>query len=138
MMTLDVMLVNLGALAVIGWIVWYFWLSEKEAVQAAVGSGGVQEVYIRVKGGYDPDLVVVEAGRPVQLHFNRQETASCSEVVVFPDFGVSRQLPHGKTVTIDLGTPDAGEYGFACQMGMLRGRLVAKAGRETESPGSSQ
>ncbi len=79
---------------------------------------------MRVKGGYDPDLIVVEAGRPVRLHFNRQETASCSEMVVFPDFEVSRALPTGETVTIELEAPAPGEYEFACQMGMLRGRLV--------------
>ena len=132
-MTLDVILVNLGALAVIGWIVWYFWLSEKQAVQAAVAGGGVQEAYIRVKGGYDPDLVVVEAGRPVRLHFNRQETAACSEMVLFPDFGISRQLPAGETVTIDIDAPEVGEYEFACQMGMLRGRLVARDGQAASS-----
>ncbi len=26
----DVVLVNLGAVAAIAWIVWYFWLSEKQ------------------------------------------------------------------------------------------------------------
>jgi pyridoxal biosynthesis lyase PdxS len=74
-----------------------FWLSEEDAVAATIGSGGTQEVMIRVKGGYDPDLIVVQAGRPVRLLFNRQETASCSEMVQFPDFGVSRQLPAGET-----------------------------------------
>ncbi len=133
-MTVDVILVNLGALAVIGWIAWYFWLSEKPAVQAALAGSGVQEAYIRVKGGYDPDLIVVEAGRPVRLHFNRQETAACSEMVLFPDFGISRQLPAGETVTIDIDAPEVGEYEFACQMGMLRGRLVARAGPETTAP----
>jgi plastocyanin domain-containing protein len=125
-MTANVIFVNLAALSIIAWIVWYFWLSEKPAVQAAL-AGGVQEAYIRVKGGYDPDLVVVEAGRPVRLHFDRQESASCSEMVVFPDFGISRQLPDGETVTIDLDALEAGEYEFACQMGMLRGKLVARA-----------
>jgi plastocyanin domain-containing protein len=137
-MTVDVILVNLGALAVIGWIIWYFWFSEKQAVQAAAGGGGVQEAYIRVKGGYDPDLVVVEAGRPVRLYFNRQETAACSEMVLFPDFGISRQLPAGETVTIDIDAPEAGEYGFACQMGMLRGKLVATAGRGATAPAAER
>jgi plastocyanin domain-containing protein len=80
---------------------------------------------VRVKGGYDPDVIVVDSGRPVRLHFDRQETASCSEMVVFPDFDVSRRLPAGELVTIEL-TPEApGEYEFSCQMGMLRGRLIA-------------
>jgi len=136
-MTLDLILVNIGALAVIGWIVWYFWLSEKQAVQAVGSGSGVQEAYIRVKGGYDPDLIVVEAGRPVRLHFNRQETAACSEMVLFPDFGISRQLPAGETVTIDIDAPEAGEYEFACQMGMLRGKLVARTGQPAAPSGEA-
>jgi plastocyanin domain-containing protein len=127
-MSLDVVLVDLAALAAVAWIVWYFWLSEKDAVAAATGAGGVQEIRIRVKGGYDPDLIVVEAGRPVRLLFHRQETAACSERVLFPDFDVSRELPSGETVAVELEAPAPGEYEFACQMGMLRGRLVAKNG----------
>lgn len=124
-MTLDVVAVNLAAVATIVWIVWYFWLSEKEGTRAAVGSTGIQEIFVRVKGGYDPDLIVLEAGRPAHLHFNRQETAACSEMVVFPDFGISRELPADETVTIELDALEVGEYDFACQMGMLKGKVVA-------------
>jgi len=122
-MSIDVVLVDLAAILAVAWIVWYFWISEEEAV-AAVGSGGAQEVMVRVKGGYDPDLIVVRAGRPVRLLFNRQETAACSEMVQFPDFGVSRRLPAGETVPVEIDPQEPGEYEFACQMGMLRGRLV--------------
>lgn len=131
-MTLDVIIVNLGAATAVAWIVWYFWLSNRKATAATAGTGGVQEAFIRVKGGYDPDVIVVEAGRPVRLHFNRQETAACSEMVQFPDFDISRELPAGKTVTIEI-TPEAGEYPFSCQMGMLRGRLVARANGAPQS-----
>ena len=124
-MSIDVIAVELAVAASIAWVVWFFWLSEKKAVRAAV-AGGVQEVRVRVKGGYDPDVIVVESGRPVKLHFNRQETAACSEMVVFPDFGVSRQLPAGEVVTIELTPVQPGEYDFACQMGMLRGKLIAE------------
>ncbi len=127
-MSIDVIAVELAITASIAWVVWFFWLSEKKAVRAAV-AGGVQEVRVRVKGGYDPDVIVVESGRPVKLHFNRQETASCSEMVVFPDFGVSRQLPAGEVVTIELTPERPGEYDFACQMGMLRGKLIAQSRR---------
>ncbi len=124
-MSIDVVAVELAVAASIAWVVWFFWLSEKKAVRAAV-AGGVQEVRVRVKGGYDPDVIVVQSGRPVKLHFNRQETAACSEMVVFPDFGISRQLPAGEVVTIDV-TPEApGEYEFACQMGMIRGKLIVE------------
>lgn len=124
-MSIDLIVVELAVAASIVWVVWFFWLSEKKAVRAAVADG-VQEVRVRVKGGYDPDVIVVQSGRPVKLHFNRQETAACSEMVVFPDFGVSRQLPAGEVVTIELTPEQPGEYDFACQMGMVRGKLIAE------------
>ncbi|MFQ5679328.1 MAG: cupredoxin domain-containing protein [Gemmatimonadota bacterium] len=123
-MPIDVILVDLAALFTVAWIVWFFWLSEGRGTLAAVGEGGVQEAFVRVKGGYDPDLIVLEAGRPARLHFTRQETAACSERVLFPDLGISRSLPAGETVTVEIGPQPPGEYPFACQMGMLRGRLV--------------
>jgi plastocyanin domain-containing protein len=46
-------------------------------------------------------------------------------MVVFPDFGISRELPADETVTIELEGLEAGEYDFACQMGMLKGKVVA-------------
>lgn len=124
-MSWDVVVVDIAVLAAIAWVVWYFWLSEKKAVRAAT-AGQFQEVQIIVKGGYDPDVIVVESGRPVKLHFNRQETAACSEMVVFPDFGISRELPAGEIVTIEIEPEEPGEYDFMCQMGMLRGKLVAE------------
>ncbi|MFQ5890075.1 MAG: cupredoxin domain-containing protein [Gemmatimonadota bacterium] len=124
-MSWDVVVVDFAVASAIVWVVWFFWLSEKEAVRAAV-AGGTQEVQIRVKGGYDPDVIIVESGRPVKLHFNRQETAACSEMVVFPDFGISRLLPAAEIVTLELTPESPGEYEFSCQMGMLRGKLVAR------------
>jgi len=133
-MATDAILVNVAALLTIVWIVWYFWLSEKPQVVAALADGGFQEVYIRVRGGYDPDFIVLSPDRPARLHFNRQETASCSEMVLFPDFDISRRLPTDETVTIELDRLEPGEYDFACQMGMLKGKLVVSDGEGADPP----
>jgi len=117
--------VNLAGVAAIAWIVWYFWLYRKEGVSVSE-SGGVQEAVITVKGGYDPDVIVVKAGKPVRLHFNRQESASCSEMVIFDKINQSAKLPEGETVTIEFTPQVAGEIPFQCQMGMLRGKVVVK------------
>jgi plastocyanin domain-containing protein len=120
------LLVNLVGLSVIVWIIWYFWLYRKEGVSVAE-TGGIQEAVITVKGGYDPDLIVVKKGKPVRLHFNRQESSLCSEMVIFDKIGRSARLPEGETVTIDFTPEEAGEIPFQCQMGMLRGKLVVQA-----------
>lgn len=124
-MTLDKVLVDLAGFALIGAIVWYFWLSRSRGVVAAV-AGGVQSALIVVKGGYTPDTVVVERGRPVRLVFRREESALCSERVVLPAFDKSAVLPEGEEVPIEFIATEPGEYPFTCQMGMLRGRVVVE------------
>src|SRR3569833_1008323 len=103
-----------AAAAAIGWVVWYFFLAERERVSAATGAKGVQQVRIVVKGGYDPDVIVVRKSRPLRLDFYRDETASCSDTVVFGDFGIARPLPAFQTTSVEF-TPDrAGEFTFTC------------------------
>ena len=124
-------IVVVGGIAAIVWVNWYFFLAERgTAVAAAPASGGadakIPEVPVVVHGGYDPATIRVTAGQPVRLVFDRQETSSCSEEIVFPDFGIRRFLPTGQKVAIELTPPRAGRYEFACGMGMLHGALVAE------------
>lgn len=91
----------------------------------------VRTVRVRVKRGYQPSVVHGRVGEPLRIVFSREETASCSEHVVFPAFGKSAMLPPFEDVTLELVPERAGEYEFTCQMGMLRGRLVvARDGAE--------
>lgn len=98
----------------------------RKGIRAAVASSGYQEALILVKGGYTPDVVVVEHGRPVRLVFHRQESAACSERVLFGDFTKSVALPEGQNVAVELLPEKPGEYTFNCEMGMLRGMLVVE------------
>jgi len=125
-MTWDRILVNLVGLALIAFIVWFFWLVKTKGVRASTSSSGYQEQMVLVKGGYTPDVVVVERGKPVRLNFVRQESASCSEMVLLPAFEKSATLPEGKTVPIEFLPKEPGEYEFACQMGMFRGKIVVE------------
>ena len=84
----------------------------------------VPTVRIRVQGGYQPAVVHGRVGEPLRIVFSREETASCSEHVVFPDFGKSAMLPAFNDVAIDLLPEQAGEFEFTCQLGLLRGRLI--------------
>ncbi|CAN5906310.1 hypothetical protein BH11GEM2_BH11GEM2_18020 [soil metagenome] len=116
---------GLGALA---WVNWYFFLAQRgvAATVATTGTAGMQEVHIAVHGGYEPAIVRVAAGKPVRLIFDRQETSSCSEEVVFPSFGVRKFLPAFQTTTLEVTPPSVGTYEFTCGMGMLHGKLVAE------------
>jgi len=125
-MAWDKILVNLIGLGLIGFIVWFFWLVKTKGVRAGLTSAGYQEQMVLVKGGYTPDVIVVKAGRPVRLNFVRQESASCSEMVLLPGFNKSANLPEGETVPLEFLPKEPGEYEFACQMGMFRGRIIVE------------
>ena len=133
---IDWIVISAG-LAAIGWVNWYFFVAGRRvpvAAMAAESTGGASsaslptsEITIVVDGGYSPSTVVVKAGQPVRLVFDRRDTGSCSEEVVFPDFRIRRFLPTGQKTTIDITPPTPGRYEFMCGMSMLRGTLVAEA-----------
>ena len=81
---------------------------------------------IAVRGGYDPGTVTVKAGSPVRLVFDRQETSSCSEEIVLPDFGIRRYLPAHEKTAVEFTPTAAGTYEITCGMGMLHGKLVVE------------
>jgi len=121
----EIVVVAVGLL-LMALTLWYFF-GPKERIQAEVTTGGTLQVKITVKGGYSPDVIVVKQGSPVKLDFYRDETASCSEEVVFGDFGISRQLPAFKTTEIEFTPDKAGEFTFTCGMNMMRGKLIVEA-----------
>lgn len=86
-----------------------------------------------VRGRYEPDTILAAAGRPLRITFRREETRTCSERVVFPDFGKSAMLPPHEDVTVELAPDRAGEYEFTCELGVLRGRLIV-TGPEAARP----
>ena len=125
-MSVDEILVTFGGLLAIAGVARFFWGPRDAGVQAAATPSGRQEATIVVKGAYSPDVIVVEHGKAVRLNFLRQETAACSEEVLFPDFARRVQLPEGELVPVDLTPELPGEYEFTCGMGMLRGKVVVE------------
>ena len=79
---------------------------------------------IRVRGGYRPDRIYGRAGEPLTLVFRREETAPCSETVVFAALGKSATLPPYEDVRVELPATAPGAYEFTCGMGMLHGTLI--------------
>lgn len=133
-MTAAQLVVTALGVAAIVWVLWYFLFSRRPAV-ATRHARGVQEIAVTVKGGYSPDTILVQAGKPVRLQFYRDETADCSERVVFEHFGIDRRLPAFQTTTIEFTPSEAGEYPFRCGMSMLKGLLVVEpAGERRPAP----
>jgi plastocyanin domain-containing protein len=123
--TADVVVI-LGGFGLIVGIAWFFWGPRQGGYRATPTSRGYQEAMILVKGGYTPDVIVVERGRPVRLSFRREETAACTEMVIFDAFGKSASLPTGQTVPVEFLPEKPGEYEFTCGMGMIRGKVIVE------------
>jgi plastocyanin domain-containing protein len=125
-MTVDRWIFAVLGTAVILFIIWFFWLKRTTGLRATETTEGYQEAMILVKGGYTPDTIIVRHGRPVRLNFRREETASCSDKVIFADFQKSADLPTGQTVPVEFLAKEPGEFAFGCPMGMFRGRLIVE------------
>lgn len=134
MSTSEIIVVILG-LGSIAWVNWYFFMAGR-AVPAAAGAiaamptsaapGATPETTIVVDGGYSPNTIRVLAGATTRIIFERRDDSSCSEEVVFADFGIRKYLPTGQRTAIDIAPKVPGKYGFTCGMGMLRGTVIAE------------
>ncbi len=113
-----------GGLALTGLFAWFFFGPKK--AHSAEQVGNVQEVKVTVKGGYSPDLVRVRQGVSLRIIFDRQESGECTSRVVFPDFALNRSLAAYGQTTIELLPDRAGEFGFACGMNMIHGKLIVE------------
>lgn len=115
-------------------VIWFFFGRRKSS--RAETLNGVQEVKVLVKGGYSPDIIEVRAGVPVRFLFDRRETGDCSSRVVFPDFKINQSLPAYATTAVEFTPTETGDFGFACGMNMLRGRVRVVAAEDAPASGS--
>jgi Cu+-exporting ATPase len=113
-------------------LVWSWFAHARPSVHDRAGAW--QERRIHVYGGYDPAEIHVTEGVPVRLVFRREETAACSERVVFPDLGISATLPAYRDTAIELPATQPGTHPFTCEMEMLHGSLIV----DPVGPGTSR
>ncbi|MFI4971068.1 MAG: heavy metal translocating P-type ATPase [Hyphomicrobiales bacterium] len=121
---------DLVVAAGLGW--WFF--GPKRSTEAAV-EGTIQKVRVTVRGGYSPNRISARAGVPLEIVFDRQESGDCTARVVFPDLGVSAELPAYQTTTVELPALASGAYAFACGMNMIHGVLAVENESTRPTPG---
>ena len=117
MMTL---IVNLAGLALMAFIIWWFWLWTPRT--AARAEQGVVPVTVD-DGVYDPAWIETRRGQPITLRFLRKDPSPCAQQVIFEDLGITEELPVGEPRDIRIVPEQTGTYRFTCQMQMYQGRL---------------
>lgn len=120
------MFVLIVGLVLIGFIAWWFFGKHAVATETADVTNDVQEIDVDVNGGYSPEKVVLKKGVPAVLNFTRRDPSTCLDRVVFPDFGINRELPKGEKQAINIDTSKTGEFQWACGMDMFHGKLIIK------------
>ncbi|MCX6597091.1 MAG: YHYH protein [Acidobacteria bacterium] len=78
------------------------------------------------QSGYQPARLQLPANQPSRVSFRRVDAQNCGGRVVFPDLGISWDLPPNQTITIDLPAQPTRELSFTCGMGMYRGSVIVK------------
>ena len=97
----------------------------KPTTQLKIPSGAIP---LRVSNhGFEPSRLSIPANHPALLAITRDSQPNCATKITFPQFGLTRDLPLGETVLLQLPALAATELTFACGMGMYRGLLVVTA-----------
>ncbi len=122
----EILVIVLGA-AVLGGVLWTF-LGPTPASSLASGSRA-QEFRVVIRGGFQPDTILVETGHPVRLHIYRDESAPRSDRVVFDQLDIDQPLTPFETTTVEFTPRESGDYSFHCGR-TLRGVVAAQVGGE--------
>lgn len=78
--------------------------------------------------GYEPARIELAAGEPVRLAFRQEADSECAATVKSEALGIEpTELPKGETTVVEVTPEKAGEFTFACGMGMLKGTVVVEA-----------
>ncbi|BAU04395.1 MULTISPECIES: cupredoxin domain-containing protein [Nostocales] len=101
-------------------------LPTESATKAMKTSEGNQEATITVEKGYKPERVIVEAGQPVRLDFQRHNLSKCFDKLLIPDFDLAVDLAPNQTTSVEFTPKYPGEYQFTCGMKMYRGVVEVK------------
>lgn len=100
---------------------------KKKVKEEAVLINSIQEINLTINAsGYYPDVIIAGKGILLKLNIHSEENAGCASTIVFPDFGINKTVPAGKTDSIEINTSQEGTFGFRCSMDMAKGELVVK------------
>ncbi len=123
----DVVVIGL-ALAFIAWELWYFRGRRNYVSPGDPAKSRTQEFRVTLQGGFDPDLVIVEAGRPVRLDVLRCEVDTASEQFAFDTLKITKTLREFTRASVEFTPNEPGDHRFFC--GTCEGYVIALVGGE--------
>lgn len=74
--------------------------------------------------GFVPAILKIQANKATKIAVTRDSRPNCGNKIVIPSLGISRELPLGQTIVIELPAQPVGEFHFTCGMGMYKGAIV--------------
>src|SRR5947208_5917949 len=96
------------------------------SIPASIGARpDVQNRRVKItEQGFEPATLTVQRGIRTRITFLRTTDNTCAKEVVFPDFGIKRDLPLNQPVVIILTTNKEGEFKCTFGMTMMKGSLI--------------
>lgn len=74
-------------------------------------------------GVYEPDVLTVQEGTPVDWIIYGDDFMGCGDTLVMPAFGINTHLQSGKNL-VQFTPTKLGRFTFSCSMGMIRGTMI--------------
>lgn len=78
------------------------------------------------KDGFSPNEISITKNSYKKLAFVRVDAENCADEVVFKSLNITKKLPLGEVVLVDLPKDFKGEINFACGMDMYKGKVVVE------------
>jgi hypothetical protein len=78
------------------------------------------------KEGFTPGEIKITKNSYTKLAFVRLDTENCADEVVFKSLNITKKLPLGEVVVVDLPKDFSGELNFACGMDMYKGKVIVE------------
>ena len=114
-----------SSLALLGWSTPSFFVQNEktEGNQPDLVNGKQYiQMNITTQGTYDPSVLTVVEGIPVQWEIYGPEFMGCANSLILQEFGVRISLKTGKNIVMFTPTK-TGSFVFSCSMGMVRGTM---------------
>jgi hypothetical protein len=99
--------------------------AEEKALEEVKIPEGAIKITV-TKDGFVPQEITFKKGMPLKLAFYRLDEDNCADRIVFKELNITKNLPVGQVVTVDIPTEQEKTFTFACGMNMYKGQIIVQ------------